>query len=92
MSEDNKHEPSEGDAGVHVAQQRLALPYPSVQEDVTDDVLEVDYPELGVDQGEEELFAVLGGQLGYDPYYPDSQIDEYETHAYHEGEYEIVVS
>ena len=25
-------------------------------------------------------------------YYPDSQIDEYETHAYHEGEYEIVVS
>ena len=46
----------------------------------------------GVDQGEEELFAVLGGQLGYDPYYPDSQIDEYETHAYHEGEYEIVVS
>ena len=44
MTQHYQHEPSEGDAGVHVAQQRLAFPYLGVQEDIADDVLEVYYP------------------------------------------------
>ena len=38
VSEDDEHEPPEGDAGVHIAQQWLALPYLGMQQDIADDV------------------------------------------------------
>ena len=92
MSQDYQHEPSEGNARVHVAEQGLALPYLGVQEDIADDVLEIYDPEPGIDQGEEELLSVRGRQLYDDPDNPYYKIGDDENHTYHEREHEIVVS
>lgn len=69
MSDQDYHEPSEGYAGVHIAQQLVSFPKLDMEEAVTEPVPYVLQHDLRIDQGPEETYLVFLGELKY---YADS--------------------
>ena len=59
VSDDYQHKPSEGNAGVHISQKFVPLPYFQVQKAVAEYVPDVFEQNLGIDQREKESFSVL---------------------------------
>ena len=91
VSYDYQHEPSESDAGVHVAQERIPLENLHMQEAVADNVADVFEQYFRIEEGEEKLPPVLGRQLQNQPYEGDKQVDEDENHPGHEWYHKIVI-
>ena len=92
VSDDYQHEPAEGYAGVHVAQELVALPYLDVQKAVAEDVLDVLQHGLRGDQGFQEAPPVFGGQLQKYSYQRDEAVCDDERHPYQERQHEVVVA
>ena len=92
VSDDYQHEPAEGYAGVHVAQELVALPYLHVQKAVAEDVLDVLQHGLRGDQGFQEAPPVLGGQLQKYSCQRDEAVCDDERHPYQERQHEVVVA
>ncbi len=92
VAEDNQHEPSEGDGGVHVAKQRLALPDLRVEKAVAEQIPDVLECCLRSDQRLPEPPPVLRRNLGQKPYQSHGQPDQHETDADHERNHKVVVA
>ena len=92
MSYDNQHEPSEGYAGVHVAEKFVPLPDVHVDEALQEDVLDV-FPERGRShEGNEEPLSVFRRQLEDDPHHSHYAVRNYERHSENERKHEIIVA
>ena len=65
VSDNDKHEPAESDAGVHVAEQLVAFPKLYMEKTVAEPVLDILGHYLRIDQRKEKSFSVLMAQLEY---------------------------
>ena len=92
MSQNNEHEPSEGNRRVHVAQKRLAFPDFRMEKAIAEQVLDILQGDLRDEQRLPETTSVLGRNLGQQPDEPGSQPYQHETDADHERNHEIAVA
>ena len=92
MSQDNEHEPSEGNRRVHVAQKRLAFPDFRMEKTVAEQVLDIFKSDIRDEQRLPETTSVLGRNLGQQPDEPGGQPYQHETDADHERNHEVAVT
>ena len=86
----DEHEPAEGDARMHVAQDLVSLPQLHVDEAVQEDILDVFPGCYRVHQGQEEPFPVFPGKLEQDDQETDSAVRQDENHPDREGNHKGV--
>ena len=92
MSEDNEHEPSECNRGMHITQQRLAFPDFGMEKTVAEQVPDILEGNLGDEERLPEPASVPGRNLGHKPEESDSQPNQHEADADHEWNHEIAVT
>ena len=68
MTDKDDHEPSEGYAGMHVAQQFVTFPQLYMEETVAEPVTHIQEHDPGIQQRLEESYPVFLGKLHDDPY------------------------
>ncbi len=92
MPEHDEHEPSEGYAGVHVAEELVAFPEFDVKQAVEKDVLDVFEHRGRGDEGQEKLPAVLMAELEYDAHHADQAVAQHEYHSKEEWQHKRIES
>ena len=86
MPQDDQHEPAEGDARMHIAQQPVPFPQFDVEKAVAEDVPDILQGGFRSDERQEEPLPVLAGKLQEDPDDADETVSQHEDHPRDKGD------